>query len=141
MKIYVYNSQATQLYLASGTADGTHWMPRALATGQQGYRELDVPADTTWSVYTWPALGSVGTFSPANLSTIVINADNTISSFSHPSALVGSAWQSALPFTIPVWVRSEDALSFLGGLFLASTIMITRACLRWFKRAGTERHD
>jgi len=140
MKIEIWNSQATQLYLTCGTADGVQWVPRALASGQQGYRQIDVPANTTWTVRTWPALSTVGTFavSDAPNMVVVVNTDNTLSLFSAPSTVVGSAWQAQLPFTIPTWVRSDEGLAFLAGFFLIATVRITRAGLRWLSRTGED---
>lgn len=41
----------------------------------------------------------------------------------------------------PSWAYSDAAKLWLAGFVTAAMIRIFRASLRWFKRAGTEKHD
>jgi len=39
------------------------------------------------------------------------------------------------------WVTSDAMKAFLMGFAVGGLVIIFRAALRWFKRAGTERHE
>jgi hypothetical protein len=41
-------------------------------------------------------------------------------------------------FTVPSWASTDAGHAFFLGFALASVIRIIRACLRWFKRAGSD---
>jgi len=125
--------------MVSATANGTLYMP-----GDTGFyyteRTFDVPAHTTWQVYTYPGLATLGAFAVGDNEGTTIRVDNAgvVNTFNQPSRVVGSAWQAELPFTIPTWVRSDEGLAFFAGFFLIATVRITRAGLRWLSRAGED---
>lgn len=43
--------------------------------------------------------------------------------------------------TIPEALTTDEAQAWWLGFGAMALVRIVRACLRWFKRVGTERHD
>lgn len=41
-------------------------------------------------------------------------------------------------FVMPAWAVSDDAQAWVSGFVLMGMVRIFRACLRWFRRTGTE---
>jgi len=46
-----------------------------------------------------------------------------------------------LPSELPEWATSEEAQIWVVGFTVSAMVRIFRACIKWFKRAGTERFD
>jgi len=139
MKINIYSLYTGDVYLVCATANGTLFVP-GYSSFSRVMRQYDVPANTTWQAYSWPALTALGSVSVNDTegSTFVLNASGVWTAFSQPSAVVGSSWQAQLPFTIPAWVRTDEGMAFFAGFFLIATVRLTRAGLRWLSRAGED---
>jgi len=121
---------------------------------KHGFIALREYADGSPDSYTivWSAYGFGGSvfdiysweMEPGNLySFYLATSDGFTLLESNVSPLIGSGLDGLddLPFEIPEWTQTPECLAFLSGLFLACTIRLFRACLRWFKRVGSESSD
>lgn len=43
--------------------------------------------------------------------------------------------------TLPAWALTDEAKAWFLGFGAMALVRVFRACLIWFRRAGTERHD
>jgi len=138
VKIHIFSNHPSELYLVSATANGTLFVP-----GDTGFyyanRSFDVPANTTWQIYTYPGLSALGAFS-VGTDEITVRVDNAgvVNLFTQPSLIVGSAWQASLPIAIPTWVRTEEGLAFLSGFFIIGTVRIYKIVSKWLTKVADD---